>query len=421
MDSNSVLQLISLFILIALSAFFSSAETALTTVNTLRIKTLADNKNSSAKLLQKIFKNHSKMLSTILIGNNIVNLTASAITTILSKNIWGNFAISIATGVLTFVILIFGEITPKTIAAAYSEKVSLRYAHVIYVLIIIFTPLVFIIEKISDKFFFLIHFNKEKNSQIFTEIEIKTILDASHKDGEIDLEEREMIYNVFDFSDSFAKDIMVPRVDITTIDVNATYNELLDCFKSSMYTRIPVYKDTSDNIIGIINIKDVLLIPQKKSFKIKDILRTAYYTYEYKKTADLLIEMQANAESMAMVLNEYGATEGIVTLEDLLEEIVGEIYDEFDADESDSIRKIKENIYLIDASMKLDDINDAIHTDFSSDDYDSIGGLMIELLDKIPDVNEEAKTKDGAIIKAIQINKNRIEKIKLILQPTKKS
>lgn len=420
MDSNSVLQLISLLILIALSAFFSSAETALTTVNTLRINTLADDGDGNAKLLKKIFNKHSKMLSTILIGNNIVNISASAITTVLANNVWGNFAISIATGVLTFVVLIFGEIVPKTIATAHAETVSLKYAHVIYALIVIFTPFVFIIDKFSDGIFYLLHFSKERNDQIFTETEIKTILDASHKDGEIDLEEREMIYNVFDFSDSLAKDIMVPRVDMTAIDINATYNELLDCFKSSMYTRIPVYKDNSDNIIGLINIKDVLLIPQKKSFKVTDILRNAYYTYEYKKTADLLMEMQANAESMAMVLNEYGATEGIVTLEDLLEEIVGEIHDEFDADENESIQELKENVYLIDASMKLDDINDAISTDFYSEDYDSIGGLMIELLDKIPSANEEVLTKEGHIIRATQINKNRIEKVILILNPHNK-
>jgi len=416
MDQASITQLISLVLLLVLSAFFSSAETALTTVNTLRIKTLADNKNNNAKLLLKIFTNHTKMLSTILIGNNIVNLTASAISTILASNIWGSFAISIATGVLTFFVLIFGEIVPKTIATANAETISLRYAHTIYLLIILFTPLVFIIEKFSDIIFLVLHFSKEKNAQIFTETEIKTILEASHKDGEIDLEEREMIYNVFDFSDSLAKDIMSPRIDMTAIELNATYNKLLDCFKSSMYTRIPVYKDTLDNIIGIINIKDVLLIPQKNTFKIKDILRTAYYTYEYKKTADLLMEMQANSESMAIVLNEYGVTAGIITLEDLLEEIVGEIHDEFDADENESIQELKKNVYLIDASMKLDDINDAIHTDFYSKDYDSIGGLMIELLDKIPEVNEEVVTKEGAIIRATQINKNRIEKVILNLQ-----
>ncbi len=420
MDQTSITQLITLLILLVLSAFFSSAETALTTVNTLRIKTLADNQDRNAILLQKIFQNHTKMLSTILIGNNIVNLTASAITTIFVNQIWGNFAISIATGILTFVVLIFGEIVPKTIATAHAEIISLKYVYIIYILIVLFTPFVFIIEKFADVIFFLLHFSKEKNAQIFTETEIKTILDASHKDGEIDLEEREMIYNVFDFSDSLAKDIMVPRIDMTSIEINASYNELLDCFKSSMYTRIPVYKDTLDNIIGIINIKDVLLIPQKNTFKLKDILRTAYYTYEYKKTADLLMEMRANSESMAIVLNEYGVTEGIITLEDLLEEIVGEIHDEFDADENESIQELKKNSYLIDASMKLDDINDAIGSDFYSKEYDSIGGLMIELLDKIPDVNEEVITENGSVIRATQINKNRIEKVVLTLQPINK-
>lgn len=420
MDSDSVIQIISLFILIALSAFFSSAETALTTVNTLRIDTLAKNGDNRAKILQKIFKNHSKMLSTILIGNNIVNIAASAITTVFANSIWGNFAISIATGVLTFIVLIFGEIVPKTIASSYSETVSLHYARIVYALIVLFTPIVFIIDKFASGIFKLLHFDKEKREQTFTETEIRTILDASHKDGEIELEEREMIYNVFDFTDSLAKDIMVPRVDMTAIDVNATYNDLLDCFKSSMYTRIPVYKDETDNIIGLINIKDVLLIPQKNNFKVTDILRNAFFTYEYKKTADLLMEMQTSAESMAIVLNEYGAAEGIITLEDLLEEIVGEIHDEFDENENELIQELKENMYLIDASMKLDDINDKLHTDFYSKDYDSIGGLMIELLDKIPVTNEEVITEEGHIIRATQVNKNRIEQVILSILPYNK-
>ncbi len=417
MDSDSVMQLISLLILVALSGFFSSAETALTTVNTLRINTLADEGSSRAKILQKIFLNHSKMLSTILIGNNIVNLTASAISTVFANSIWGNFAISIATGVLTFVVLIFGEIVPKTIATSHAETVSIHYARVIYALIILFTPIVFIIEKISDGIFYILRFDKGKQNHTFTETEIKTILETSHIGGEIELEERKMINNVFDFSDSLAKDIMVPRVDVTAIDIDATYNELFDCFKSSMYTRIPVYKDSPDNIVGLINIKDFLLVSQKKTFKINDILRQAYYTYEYKKTSDLLLEMQTNAESMAIVLNEYGACEGIITLEDLLEEIVGEIHDEFDEDESKAFQELRENVFLIDASMKLDDINDIIHSDFHSDDYDSIGGLMIELLDKIPEVNEEVVTSTGSIIRATQINKNRIEKVILVYKP----
>lgn len=415
MDTSGVIQICILVFLLILSGFFSSAETALTTVNKVRIKTLVDEDNKRAKILTKILDQHSKMLSTILIGNNIVNISASSLTTTFVINVFGSKMIGFATGILTLLVLLFGEIVPKNWAMVNNEKLALAYANVIYILMQILTPIIYLVDKISTFFLKLLHIDLNEKGASITENELKTYVDVSHEDGIIETEEREMIYNVFDFSDAVAKDIMIPRIDMTTIDVNASYEELLTVFRESMYTRIPVYENDNDNIIGLVNIKDFLLIADKNVFKIRDIIREAHYTYEFKKTADLLIEMRKITTNVAFVLNEYGATVGMITLEDLLEEIVGEIRDEYDADEDLFIQEIGEREYLIDGNMKLDDINNALGTELESENYDSIGGLIIGLLDDLPEQGEEVTTETGIRLVAQEVNQNRIEKVHLYI------
>ncbi len=420
MDTTGVIQLCTLVVLLMLSAFFSSAETALTTLSLVKVRSMLD-ENPTKRLLtlQKILDNKSKLISAILIGNNIVNISASSLTTVFVIKVFGNAAVGnaavgIGTGVLTLLVLLFGEIVPKTWAMYNNEKLALSYAPIIYALMQILTPVIFVVDIISGALLRLLHIDPTKKTTM-TESELKTYVDVSHEDGVIEQEEKKLIYNVFDFSDSVAKDIMIPRIDMTSIEVNASYNDLLTVFKDSMYTRIPVYEDESDNIIGIINVKDFLLVPNKKLFKIRDIMREAYYTYEFKKTADLLLEMRNIAANVALVLNEYGATVGMITMEDLLEEIVGEIRDEYDEDEKDLIQKIDEFEYLVDASMKLDDINDVLHTEFSSEDFDSIGGIIIELLDRFPSEGEQVVTEDGITLTATEVIQNRIEKVTILL------
>lgn len=415
MDTTGVIQLIIIIILVGLSAFFSSAETALSTVNRVKLKTLADEGNTAAANVLKILDNYSKMLSTILIGNNIVNLSASSLTTILATNTFGSYAVGIATGVLTLTILIFGEIIPKNTAMLYSEKISMVYSGIILALMKLFTPVVFIVDKLSLGISLLLHIDTSKKESLMTENELKTYVDVSHEDGVIESEEREMIYNVFDFSDAVAKDIMIPRIDMVSVNQNMTYDEVLTVFKEYMYTRLPVYEDDKDNVIGLINIKDFILLTEKENFHIKDIMREAYYTYEYKKTADLMMEMREITANVAFVLNEYGATVGMITLEDLLEEIVGEIRDEYDEDEEELIQQIEENVYLVESSMKLDDINDALGTSLSSEDYDSIGGLIIEYLDRLPEDEETIQTEDGMTLQVKGISHNRISKVLMTL------
>lgn len=415
MDSSSVLQLVVLFVLLALSAFFSSAETALTTVNRVRVRTLIEEGNKRAMVLQKVLDNYSKMLSAILVGNNVVNLYASSLTTTLAMKLWGNYAVSIATGALTLAVLLFGEIVPKNAATLSSEKIALSYARIILFLMKVLTPVIFLVDKISVGIMRLLHMDPNKKKDQITESELKTYVDVSHEDGVIESEEREMIYNVFDFSDALAKDIMIPRIDMCSVSVDAGYEELLALFKESMYTRIPVYQEENDNIIGMVNVKDLILMEGRENFHIKDILRDAYYTYEYKKTADLMMEMREKRHNVAFVLNEYGSCEGMITLEDLLEEIVGEIRDEYDADEDELIQETGERQYLVEGGMKLDDVNNALGTKLDSEDYDSIGGIIIGILDRMPVPGDEVTTKDGITLHVENVQHNRITAVLMTL------
>lgn len=412
MDAPGVIQLLFLITLIFLSAFFSSAETALSTVNRVRMRTLEDEGDKRAARVNKILEKYSKMLSAILIGNNVVNLSASALATTLAMRI--SFPVGIATGILTIVVLLCGEILPKTWAMHSSEKLSLAYSGIIYVLMQILTPVIFLVDKIANAILHLLHVDPNKKVSM-TEADLRTYVEVGHEDGVIESEEREMIYNVFDFSDALAKDIMIPRINMVTVDVADTYEEVLSVFRESMYTRLPVYQDDKDNIIGVINIKDFILTENPKTFRVKDILRDAHYTYEYKKVADLLIEIREKTTNVTFVLNEYGATVGMITLEDLLEEIVGEIRDEYDADEAELIQKKGERSWLVEGSMKLDDINDELGTDLDSEDYDSISGIIIENLDRLPEDNEEVTLDNGIHLKVQGIDQNRIKKVLITL------
>lgn len=414
MDSSDVIQLLILGVLLALSAFFSSSETALTTVNKIRIRTLAENGEERAVILSKILEQQGKMLSAILIGNNLVNLSASSLLTTFTIKLFGNKAVGAATGVLTLLILVFGEITPKTLSTISAETIALRSAKSIYTLMCILTPVIGIVNKLSLGVLMLMKVDPNKKQEMITEDELRTIVEVSHEEGVIEIEEKKMINNVFDFGDSLAKDIMVPRIDMTFVDVKATYDELIDIFRREKYTRIPVYEETTDNVIGVMNIKDLLLIDNDKEFCIRDYMRVPMYTYEYKKTAELMVEMQKTFNNIVIVLDEYGATAGLITLEDMLEEIVGEIRDEYDQDEEKSLIESAPGEYSVAAAMKINDINDRLGLELESEDYDSVGGLVIGLLDHLPDEGEEVS--DGGIRFIVEsVDKNRIDRIKMIL------
>ena len=418
MDSSDAIQIAALLFLLLLSAFFSSAETSLTTVNKIRIQSLAEQGNRNAKILEKVISDSSKMLSTILIGNNIVNISASSLATTITLRLFGNAFVSVSTGILTLLVLIFGEITPKTMATIHSEKIALSYARIIYALMVLFTPLVFIVQHLSFLMLRLLRVDPNAKGASMTEHELRTIVNVSQEDGVIESEEKQMIYNVFDFRDSVAKDIMIPRIDMTFVDINCTYEELMDIYRDVKYTRFPVFEDNTDNVIGTINVKDLLLLTQKdiEHFSIRSILREPYFTYEHKSTADLLLEMRESSYNLAIVLDEYGATAGLVTTEDLLEEIVGEIRDEYDEGEDEEIRVIiPEKEYIVDGSSKLDDISEALQIELESEDYDSIGGYIIEHLDSLPAQGQGITLESGIRLVADVVRKKRIEQVQIYL------
>lgn len=416
METSDILQLVILVLLLSASAFFSSAETALMTSNKLRIRNLAENGDKRAEKVLEITANTDKMLSAILIGNNIVNLSASALSTTLTLKLFGSSLVGVATGILTFLILVFGEITPKNVASKNAEDMALKYIGIISVLVIVLTPAIYIVNKVAGIVISLFIKNNDDNNMV-TEDELRAMVEVSHEDGVIEKEEKKMIVNVVDFGDTVAGDIMLPRVDMVMVSVESSYGEILKIFREERYTRIPVYEESPDNVIGILNVKDFLLIEDKENFSVKEHLREPLYTYEYKKTSSLMVDMRKTGANIVIVLDEYGTTVGLITLEDMLEEIVGEIRDEFDADEDEGITKISETEYLIDGSTNLDDVNDRIGLELSSEEYESIGGIIMEKLGRLP-VEGEVITFDNIILTVKKMDHARIEKVGLKLKPS---
>lgn len=416
MDSSTVIQIVILIFLLAFSAFFSSAETSLTTANKIRMRSLASEGNKRAKTVLWLSDHSPQMLTAILIGNNIVNLSASSLTTSIAYK-FGGSAIVIANAALTILILLFGEITPKTTATLYPEKISLIYAPIVKVFTKIISPLIVLINLLSKGVLFLFHIDANAQNRTMTETELRTIVDVSHEDGVIESEEKEMIYNVFDLGDAKAKDVMVPRVHMTFADINSTYDELIEIFREDKFTRLPIYENTTDNVVGTINMKDLLLYDNTKDFHVRDILRDAYFTYEYKNISELLVEMREAKFNIAIVLDEYGETAGLITLEDILEEIVGEIHDEYDEDEDEDVKELGTHEYIVEGSTNLDDLNDELGLNLKSDDYDSLGGFIIEHLDRLPAAGDEVTTADGVRLVVEKLDKNRVESVHVYLPP----
>ena len=414
MDSGEVLQIGIVIGLLVLSALFSLAETAMADVSKIRIRGLAEAGDKQAQMLMKVFERHGKMINTILICDTAANLAAAILMTLLVTTHFGRQYVWAGAVPAAFLVLILGEIAPKTAAALYAEKLSLALAKPVYGLMVLFTPVLFLVEKLSNLVLLLFRINPKKKPEAITEEDLRTIVEVGHEEGVIESDEKKMIYNVFDFGDSVAKDIMVPRTDMACIDAEATYEEFMEVVREQMYTRYPVYEETTDHVIGIVNIKDVLLAERRKEFCIRDYLREPYYTYEYMKTADLMVELRKTQNNIAIVLDEYGATAGLITLEDMLEEIVGEIRDEYDEDEEDFIRRLGPSEYVVEASMHLDDLNDLLGLSLESEDYDSIGGFMIGMLDHLPEQGEEVIFQNLRLV-ADQVDGNRIDKVHIYL------
>lgn len=416
MDTSAILQAIWLVLLLVGSAFFSSAETALTTVNRIQIQLLAEEDNKKAKRVEMILDQSSKMLSAILIGNNIVNISASALATTLTISVFGNAYVGLATGILTLLVLVLGEITPKSLASIFSLQLSLAYSGFIWMLMRILTPVIFVVEAIRTGILKLMGVDPNAKGNRITEDELKTLVDVGLEEGAIENDEFEMITNVFSLDDSLAKDIMIPRIDMSFLHVDATYDEVIELYRETSYTRFPIYSETRDTIIGTINVKDLLLYPKDEPFHIRKLLREPHFTFEHKEVGTLLMEMQEGGISLVIVLDEYGATSGMITMEDILEEIVGEIRDEYDKDETDAIIEMKPGReYLIDGSTNLTDVNDTLKIDLESEEYDSIGGYIIEKLDRLPKSGETLQLDNGIKMITELVKRNRVEKVHVFL------
>jgi putative hemolysin len=389
------------------------SETALMSINKIKLKHMVDKKVPKSKLVESLIEDPNKLLGAILIGNNIVNIAASSLATVIATKIFKNSGIAISTGIMTILVLIFGEITPKSIAKQKSEQVSLMVTKPIKFTVIIFRPFVYIFTNISRVFIKLFGADPDATEPFITEEELKTMVDVSEESGVLENIEKEMIFNIFDFADLQIKDVMVQRVDISAIDSEATYDEVMDEIKSKQFSRIPVYSETIDNIIGIINVKDFVMVENiREDFSIDKYMREAYYTFEFKKIIEVFKEMKKTRNHIAIVLDEYGGTVGLVTIEDLLEEIVGEIEDEYDT-ENNSIKFIKDNEYIVDGSTRIHDIAELLNVNIDLEEFDSVGGLMIGKLGRIPEEKEKTEINNITFI-AEEVEKNRIKKIRLI-------
>ncbi len=409
MNYNAVIQIIVLVVLLALSAFFSSAETALTTVSKIRMKTLAEAGDRRAQLVLRITDDPSRMLSTILIGNNLVNILASSLATVLAVRVFGSAGTGIATGVLTVLVLIFGEISPKTMATIRSERISLRYSRVIWVLMCILTPVIVVINRLSNGVLRILRVDPGEKNNVLTERELRTVVELGHESGVIETEEKQMITNVFDFGDTKAEDIMVQRIDMVFVRIDASFDEVADIFREEKFTRLPVYEESRDKVIGILNMKDLILC-DRDGFSVRAMMRDPFFTYEHKKTADILMELRKRQINIAIVLDEYGMTAGLVTTQDLVEEIVGEFRDDYDEGE-EPLQRISDREYLVEGQMRLDDFNEALQLHLESEDYDSVGGYLIGLLDRLPDVTDSCLTPEGIFLQVWGKEKHRISRI----------
>jgi len=413
LDYNTVWQIIVLIILLVLSGIFSAAETGLMSLSKIRIRHMVDENIKGAELVKKLVENPNKLLSAILVGNNVANIAASAIATSIAIDFFGDTGVGIATGIMTLLVLIFGEITPKSMAAKNSEKVSLKVARFISVITKLLGPIITILMYITNLIIGIFGGKVDKDQPFITEEELRTMVDVSHEEGVLEGEEKEMIYNVFEFGDSQVKDIMVPRTDIVSIDIDSSYEEVINIFKEEHFSRIPVYQESIDNIVGTLYVKDLLLSENTgEDFSVKKYMREPYYTYEFKKITELFEEMRKKRVAMAVVLDEYGGTAGIVTMEDLVEEIVGDIGDEYDELENE-IEVVKEDEYVVHGTTKIELVNDMIGTNIESEDFDSIGGFVIGQLGRFP---IEGETVEYNNIKFIveDVDRNRIKKMRIL-------
>ncbi|MGB5823302.1 MAG: hemolysin family protein [Proteocatella sp.] len=417
MDTRTYVQLALLTVLILLSGFFSASETALMSLSKIRLKHMVESNVKNASTIEKMLNTPNKVLGAILLGNNAVNIGASSVATVLAISIFGAGGIGFATVAMTVLILIFGEITPKSLAMQFTEQFALKVAPIINFLSIICSPIVFVLTKITNVFIRLLGGTPDDKKPFITHEELKTIVDVSRQEGILENEEKEMIYNIFEFGDLRVRDVMVQRMDVLALSEDSTYDEVLEIFNIKKFSRLPVYDDTIDNVVGILYAKDLFFsnISEKDfavNFKVKDYMREPMMTFEFIKISDFFKQMKGDRNHIAIVLDEYGGVAGLVTMEDVVESIFGDINDEFDESYESDIEVIKEDEYVVSGNIKLDELNELIGTDFESEEFESFGGFIIGILGRLPKNSEIINYFSYKFI-VEQVSKNRIIKVRI--------
>lgn len=414
MDSSSVSQIIALVFLVAMSAVFSSSETAITSVSKIKVRQLDQKDNKNAHLLKKLHDNMQTTISTILIGNNIVNIAASSIATILFTNIFHQNGALISTVVMTVFVLIFGEVLPKTIAQYKNKSVALKFSRFIYFLTLVFKPIVKVLNLLT-RLIIKLFVGEDEDSSTLTEEELKTLVEVSEEEGVLKNQETEIMINALELKETLAVDIMTPRTSMASVDIEDAESDLKEIIKNITYSRIPVYEGSIDDIIGVLHIKELAhkIIEDDRDFKVRDILKPAFYAYEYIPVVDLFKQMRTKNISISIIIDEYGGTSGIVTMEDILEELVGEIDDEYDNEKE--VTKLSENEYLVDPEMRIDEVNERFDLDIQSDKFDSIGGFVIELLDRMPKSKDEVEFENLKFV-VVNVDKRKITQLMIVFK-----
>ena len=416
MDPSQIVNIVVFIILICLSSFFSCTETAFLSANKIRMRNLAEEGDRRAKKVEKLLSNTDRLYSSILVGNNLVNIGASSLTTSIVISIFGNSAslVAAASGVVTLLILVFGEITPKTFATKNADRIALFMSGFVSFICFIFTPVVFLLNIITGFIIKLLGGNKD-NGPTMTEEDLKTIVTVGHEEGVLEEEEKEMIHNVFEFGETEIKEIMTPRINVDSIPDDCSYQELMEIYKRGQFSRYAVHSESFDEIVGVLNVKDLLFFNiDPDEFEVKDYMRDTFVVYEFNEVGDVFAAMRKEHVSLAIVLDEYGVMSGIVTFEDIVEEIVGEIDDEYDDEDDDMIIKLSENEFLIDGSLNLNEVNDKVGTDFDSEDFESIGGLVLGEVSGVPEIDEEVQI-DNVLFRIVKMHKNRIAQLKVTI------
>jgi putative hemolysin len=425
MDENlvpkDIFLIVLLFILIFLSAFFSGSETSFFSLNRYRLLHLIRKKVKPALKVKKLLDDKESLLGAILLGNNLVNVATSSVATYLFLKYFGDSGIVYATAGTTFILLIFAEITPKVYSSTYPEKVAFFSVYILDKIIIIFKPFLFITNACSNVVLKIFRIKSTKEKIHISKDELKTLILTGEKAGLLDSEKTEMLNNLLNIENLIVKDILIPRIEVKAINLDAPLNEIFDIIKNTTYSRYPVYKDSIDNILGVLHTKKVLRnLINKKDLTIKDIedsLQEVYYTSEFTKVEFLLKKMKQKNIHMAIVVDEYGGFEGIVTLEDILEEIVGEIHDEFD-NEIEKFIKINENTYIINGDFPIKKFNEMFETELPHEDESTMAGFFISIIGKLPAKDDEIEY-DKFVFKVLNVEKRTIKRLKVIIKNLK--